>query len=246
MELVLMEQRDKAREEVERLTIERDNASQEVEQLKWNYEQLSQKASARIKFLEEDHEKARAMFDQLTKERDEARAKVERLTRELEQAVAERTPHDYGILRDQRDAYRDRLCASIKETQEARAEVEQLKQALHDARLENSGQAALIEELQKQSAKNITVSWSGFSSGGGGGGKSTYPHGMKVVRPCERDDHMPDATKMIRPEPSRLEIAAMVIAARSHSTFFQEPKSEAAAALIAADALIKAAKGGAE
>lgn len=128
---------------------------------------------------------------------------------------------------------------------EARAEVEQLKQALHDARLENSGQVAVIEELQKQSAKKITVSWSGFPNGGGGG-KSTYPHGMKVVRPCEHDDHMPDATKMIRPEPSRLEIAAMVIAARSHSTFFQEPKSEAAAALIAADALIEAAKGGAK
>lgn len=79
MELVLMEQRDKAREEVERLTFERDNASQEVKQLKWDYEQLSQKASARIKFLEKDHEKARVMFDRLTKECDEARDEVEQL-----------------------------------------------------------------------------------------------------------------------------------------------------------------------
>lgn len=168
MELVLMEQRDKAREEVERLTIERDNASQEVEQLKWNYEQLSQKASARIKFLEEDHEKARAMFDQLTKERDEARD-----------------------------------------------EVEQLKQALHDARLENSGQAALIEQLKEKVDQ------------------------LQYIAEFDRKHFLK------RPEPSRLEIAAMLQAG-----WLANPESEIDNQhdwwLAQADALIAAAKGGAK
>ena len=137
---------------------------------------------------------------QLTNERDEARAEVERLNRELEQAIAERTPHDYGILKDQRDAYRDRLCSALKEAQDARADVEQLKQALHDARLENSGQAAVIEELRS---------------------------------------HIGDTTKMVRPEPSRLEIAAMFMAR-------PEWGYTAGQALKVADLLIEAAKGGAE
>jgi hypothetical protein len=47
-----------------------------------------------------------------------------------------------------------------------------------------------------------------------------------------------------RPKPSRLEIAAMTLAARTTSTFFREPNSEAQHALAAADALIKAAKEG--
>jgi len=36
---------------------------------------------------------------------------------------------------------------------EARAEVEQLKQALHDARLENSGQAALLERTRPEPSR---------------------------------------------------------------------------------------------
>jgi hypothetical protein len=41
----------------------------------------------------------------------------------------------------------------IKERDEARAEVEQLKQALHDARLENSGQAALLERKRQEPSR---------------------------------------------------------------------------------------------
>jgi DNA repair exonuclease SbcCD ATPase subunit len=41
-----------------------------------------------------------------------------------------------------------RIDAVIKERDEARAEVERLKQALHDARLENSGQAAQLERTR--------------------------------------------------------------------------------------------------
>ena len=41
----------------------------------------------------------------------------------------------------------------IKERDEARAEVEQLKQALHDARLENSGQAMLLERKRPEPSR---------------------------------------------------------------------------------------------
>jgi hypothetical protein len=64
----------------------------------------------------------------------------------------------------------ERIGRVTRERDEARAEVEQLKQALHDARLENSGQAALLE----------------------------------------RKRHIGEVTEMVRPEPSRLEIAAML------------------------------------
>lgn len=70
----------------------------------------------------------------LMEQRDKARAEVERLTRELERAVSKRTSHDYCILKNQRDDYRDRLCAAIKEIQDARAEVEQLKRQLAEAK----------------------------------------------------------------------------------------------------------------
>jgi ribosomal protein L16 Arg81 hydroxylase len=77
--------------------------------------------------LAQELEKERAVSAQLIKQRDEAREEVERLKAELAQAISERTPHDYGILKDQRDSYRDRLCASMKETQEALAEVKRLE-----------------------------------------------------------------------------------------------------------------------
>jgi hypothetical protein len=77
--------------------------------------------------LAQELEKERAVSTRLINERDKALAELDRLTIELAQAISERTPHDYGILKDQRDDYRNRLCASINETQEARAEVERLE-----------------------------------------------------------------------------------------------------------------------
>jgi len=165
---------------------------------------------------------------------DAADARVEQLKQALEQAIAERTPHDYGVLKEeaqemrkqrdeafaeveerksalidatyQIDNYKSKfllwfenaktqntkLLDALEDATKARKELEQLKQALHDARLENSGQAMLLERK--------------------------------------------------RPEPSRLEIAAMTLAARSTSTFYRDPSSEAQHALAAADALIAAAK----
>jgi len=47
----------------------------------------------------------------------------------------------------------ERLDRVITERDDARAEVEQLKQALHDARLENSGQAALLERTRPEPSR---------------------------------------------------------------------------------------------
>jgi chromosome segregation ATPase len=181
----LKSERDEAREQVERLTVARD------EWRKTAY-QITEQANKTRDNLTEERDIAKADFEKvvgyntrLQDELDKARAEVERLTRELEQAISERTPHDYGIIKEQRDHYRDRLCAAIKETQEARAEMERLK------------------------------------------------------------NHLPDATKMIRPEPSRLEIAAMLQAG-----WLANPESEIDNQhdwwLAQADALIEAAKGGAK
>jgi len=229
-EIELEEKLDMALSQVELLENRLNEAGPEIDRLanerdEWRKAALevTRQANETRDRLTEERDIWKADFEKVvgynTKKQElleKVEAELEQVKRELEQAIAERTPHDYGILKNQRDDYRDRLCASIKETQEARGELERLK---------------------RRSVSAVTLSWNGpaLTSGGGGGG------------PCAGNDHhIPAATKMIRPEPSRLEIAAMVIAARSHSTFFQEPKSEAAAALIAADALIEAAKGGAE
>jgi hypothetical protein len=181
-----MSEQDNARQEMERLAIARDEWRKTAYQIT---------------------ERANKTRDELTAERDEARAEVERLKRQLEQAISERTPHDYGLLAEQRDQYKQLHFGAIQKLDKARAEVKELKQALHDARLEDSAQAAQLEQAK---------------------------------------DHMPDATKMIRPEPSRLEIAAMLQAGwlANAETLIDDNQHEWW--LAQADLLIKAAKGGAE
>ena len=177
--------------------------------------------------LMEQRDKAREEVEKLTGERDILRAEVERLKRELEQAIAERTPHDYGILKSQRDAYRDRLCASIKETEEARAEVEERKEALLDA-------AKQIDDLKKQREH-----W--FEKA-----KKENEQFLQAREEVERlKDHIPAATKMTRAEPSRLEIAAMLLAGwlGNPDALSENNPHEW---LLEADKLITAAKGGVE
>jgi len=69
----------------------------------------------------------------------QAADRLEELQRDLDQAISERTPHDYGILKMERDEARARLTTFeptirnlTKERNEARAEVERLKTELHD------------------------------------------------------------------------------------------------------------------
>jgi len=90
----------------------------------------------------------------------------------------------------------DRLEELQRDNATARAEVERLKQKLHEARIENSGQAAQLERT--------------------------------------------------RPEPSRLEIAAMLMGAHVYhlGLMYQEGLTLRQACFIEADALIAAAKEG--
>ena len=136
-------------------------------------------------------------LDRVTTQRDAARAEVERVYKQLDQwkwdynrlskLCTDKVEH---VTKDH-DKARAEFNRLTKERDEARAEVEQLKQALHDARLENSGQAMLLERK--------------------------------------------------RPEPSRLEIAAMVMQGLLVSSEY--PKSVIVTdAVWCADKLIEAAK----
>ena len=109
---------------------------------------------------------------------DDSRAESERLNAELAQAISERTPHDYGILRDQRDDYRYMLGLAAKEV----------------LRLEDH-----IEDLKKAAITNLTA-----------------------------------AVALVRPEPSRLEIAAMIFAGGTEQTITD--------AFLAAEELIEHAR----
>jgi chromosome segregation ATPase len=134
-------------------------------------------------------------LEELQKECDEARAEVERLNKQLEQAIAERTPHDYGLLKH---------------------EVECLKQTVHDARIENSGQAAELDRLKEE----YRVA------------HLERQHYKRIA------DHRQEqlCALVSRPDPCRLEIAAMFYAGREDF--------DIDTAIEAADALIAAAKEG--
>jgi chromosome segregation ATPase len=165
---------DQARAEVERLTKERDEA-------------LAKINGQKDALLEAARQVTDAAFQQ---------AEIERLKRELEQAIAERTPHDYGL---------------------QKCEIANLKQALHDARLENSGQAAEIEKLKEKVDQ------------------------LQYIADFEK------AHLFKRQEPSRLEIAAMLKAAwLSNADYKSEDRCDEGWWIEQADALIAAAKGGAK
>jgi hypothetical protein len=182
---------------------------------------------------------------------DAAEAKVEQLKQALEQAIAERTPHDCGILKEEAQEMR-------KQRDEALAEVEDRKDALiyaakqihelknqrdlwlHRARQENEKHlnlSAEVDRLNEQLEQAIA---------------ERTPHDYGILKEeaqemrNQRDEaraeverlkhHIPDATKMIRPEPSRLELAALLMIRRVEPALHRavEMSFEEADALIAA------------
>jgi chromosome segregation ATPase len=231
-----MSEQDNARQEMERLATARDEWRRTAYEITEQANKMRDNLTEERDIAKADFEKVVGYNTRLQDELDKARAEVERLTRELEQAISERTPHDYGIIKEQRDHYRDRLCTSIKETQEVRTEVEQLKQALHDARLENSGQAAEIEQLKEK--RNDYRERLGIAA------KEAIEASAEVER---LRNHTGAIIKLIRPEPSRLEIAAMFKAAwLSNADYKSEDRCDEGWWIEQADALIAAAKGGTE
>jgi len=153
-------------------------------------------------------------FDECMQKHTDTRAELERLKIELAQAISERTPHDYGLLAGQRNDYRERLGAACKEIFELEAKVKLLT-------IERDGYFSEMERMQR--------GWNGAN--------------QEVLR---LEDHIEDLKKaaitnlsaavaLVRPEPSRLEIAAMLMAS--------EWCLNVEMALEQTDLLIEAAKG---
>jgi hypothetical protein len=144
-----------------------------------------------------DVEKVVGYNTRLQSELDEARAEVERLNKQLKQAIVERTPHDYGILKEEVDYWKAETHRVAKKRDEALGEVELLKQ-----------ERDLWQQVQRD--------------------KATVKESLTV-----------------RPEPSRLEIAAMFYSAALTAGAIKlifDPDTSAGDALIHADALIAASK----
>jgi hypothetical protein len=117
---------------------------------------------------------------------------LETLQKELSQAIAERTPHDYGILKEEAQEMR-------RQRDQARAEVERHKEAHAKCR---QYLATALDKLENQ------------------------------------------RTETTRPEPSRLEIAAKLMAAHVYhlGMMYPEGLTLRQACLIEADELIAAAR----
>jgi len=207
---------DQQRAEVERLTMEFAAANSEIERMtKQNNDMRAEVAQLRAE---------RDLAQQLG--RDEASAELERLKTELAQAISERTPHDYGILRDQRDDYRERLGAACKEVSDLEAKVKLLTK-------ERDKERANFEVLRKDSNK-----WHMQE-------RDDYWEEVFRMRSqidgwrtrCEIAEQNCKPFLQVRPDPSRLEIAAMFVAHAigSIEMSFKE-------ALEAADALIAASR----
>jgi DNA repair exonuclease SbcCD ATPase subunit len=134
-------------------------------------------------------------IEELLSKIDQLSVELDQTKKELAQAISERTPHDYGLLQEQRDHYRERLGVAAKEVFELKAEL--LTKERH------------IEDLQKAAVTNLTAT-----------------------------------VALVRPEPSRLEIAAQLVAGRfANTTFVTKISGDwIKYALDGADALIAAAK----
>jgi len=146
---------------------------------------------------------------------------IERMQSELAQAISERTPHDYGLLAGQRDDYRERLGVAAKEVFELEAKVKLLT-------TERDGYFSEMERMQR--------GWNGAN--------------QEVLR---LEDHLEDlkraaitnltaAVALVRPEPSRLEIAAIILTGSYGNSGAY--KDLAIIGLKQADALIAASKEG--
>jgi hypothetical protein len=103
---------------------------------------------------------------------------------------------------------------------------EQLKQALHDARIENSGQAALLERTREEASHYRQVVMDQINQ-------------IEKLRAC-----LNASTATTRIEPSRLEIAAMIAAGTEANSEYawKDALEEAKYCLKVADALIAEAR----
>jgi chromosome segregation ATPase len=184
-----------------------------------------------IKALQSSIESLQVDFDAAVKKYDEARAEVEQW-RSAYDHLSKLCNDKVGRVTKDHDKARAEFNRLTKERDAARSEVEQLKQALHDARLENSGQAARIEELKKGNEIITAAVCSGNS--------------IEVERAIQERDAAIVEAKRTRPEPSRLEIAMRFAESAWQNRQISEMRTsdQMRWALARADALIAAAKEG--
>ena len=91
-------------------------------------------------------------LDRVTTERDETRKELEQWRSAYDHLSKLCSDKVERVTKDH-DKARAEFNRLTKERDNALAEAEQLKQALHDARLENSGQAALLERKRQEPSR---------------------------------------------------------------------------------------------
>jgi chromosome segregation ATPase len=234
----LIKQRDEAREEVERLRTELAQAISERTPHDYGIlKDQRDEARAEVEERKEALLDAATRIDELTKKRDDwfekAKAENDELLLTLEQLSKARA--EVAQLRAERDLAqqlgRDEVSAELERlrTELAQAisertphdygilkyEIECLKQTVSDARIENSGQAAEIERLNEE----YRVA------------HLERQHYKRIA-----DHRQKELCALVsRPDPCRLEIAALLLA---NDRAYEGPTM----ALKRADALIAAAK----
>jgi len=164
---------------------------------------------------------------------------LETLQKELSQAIAERTPHDYGLLREEATFLRKELDKALAEVKRLKSDrddyardAEKFAEQRNKARVEVE---LLKEKLDAELNSSVTL-------------QSQRDEARAEVAQLKDTVAAYEATTVnqqltVRPEPSRLEIAAMLLAALAgRESESWEAKLEVIWAVEQADALIAAAK----
>jgi chromosome segregation ATPase len=196
------------------LTKQRDELQRLNESMQIDRDMWIKVGREKLEVTKGERDEARAEVERLTMEFAAANSEIEKLNKELEQAISERTPHDYGILAEQRDEYRRMFYDAVKSLDKERAEAQRLKAELEKETIEKAIINQQLTVRPKPSRLEIAA--------------------MFAVAA------MIDQQLTVRPEPSRLEIAAMFAVAAMIAK--GRLTDHADSALLEADALIAAAK----
>ena len=98
-----------------------------------------EEAAGRLEELQRANQNTLADLAVAIERRDDSYAEIKTVRRELAQAIAERTPHDYGLLKGEVDNLKRELSEAIKERNKTVADlIKQRDEAIASARLEPS------------------------------------------------------------------------------------------------------------
>jgi chromosome segregation ATPase len=161
-----------------------------------------EEAAGRLEELQRANKKTLADLAVAIERRDDSYAEIKSVRKELAKAIAERTPHDYGLLKGEVDNLKRELSGRLEELQNVQDKLENQEEISRDLYYERGLLHAEINFLKEQ--------------------------------PLERTN--------IRQNPSRLEIAAMIMQGFVASNTFGITIADRS--LEYSDALIAAAKEG--